>query len=111
MRILKFIIEGRTIKPDPTCDFSNLIPGTENFIQAQFSFSKEWNNCVKVAAFYSMLGAEYEPQQIRPDNTCIIPVEAIKRHRFKLQVYGLNNNNNDKLCTNKITVEQNGGNE
>lgn len=109
MRTLRFIVEGQSIKPDPTCDFGNLIPGTENFIQAQFSFSKEWNNCVKVAAFYSMLGAEYKPQQIRSDLTCMIPVEATKRQRFKLQVIG--RNEQSKIITNKLTVEQNGGNE
>ena len=109
MRILKFIIEGRSIKPDPTCDFSNLIPGTENLIQAQFSFSKEWNNCVKVAAFYSMLGAEYRPQSIGPNNICRIPIEATKRQRFRMQVYG--RGIQGKIITNKITIEQNGGSE
>ena len=111
MRILKFIVEGQSDKPDPTCDFGNLTPGTENFIQAQFSFSPEWNNCVKVAAFYSMLGAEYKPQSIGPNGVCKIPVEATKRQRFKLQIIGLNQNDKSRLCTNKVTVEQNGGNE
>ena len=107
MRTLKFIVEGPVIKPDPTCDFDNLIPGTESFIEAQFSFSKEWNNCVKVAAFYSMLGNEYAPQPIKQDLTCMIPVDALKRHRFKVQVIG--QNGNSKLCTNKVIVEQRGG--
>lgn len=109
MRILRFIVEGQIIKPDPTCDFGNLIPGIESFIQAQFSFSKEWNNCVKVAAFYSMIGTEYAPQPIKEDMTCMIPVDATKRHRFKIQIIGHNKKENSKLCTNKVIVEQGGG--
>lgn len=107
MRTLKFIVDGNVIKPDPTCDFENLIPGTESFIQAQFSFSKEWNNCVKVAAFYSMLGNEYAPQPIKHDMTCMIPIDALRRHRFKIQVIG--RNENITFSTNKFTVEQRGG--
>lgn len=107
MRTLKFIVEGQVIKPDPNCDFENLIPGTESFIQAQFSFSKEWNQCIKVAAFYSMLGMEYPPQPIKEDLTCMIPIDALRRHKFKVQVIG--RNNEIKICTNKVTVEQRGG--
>lgn len=110
MRTLRFIIEGQVLTLDPTCDSSDLIPGTENFIRAHFSFSNEWDNCVKVAAFYSMIGSEYAPQQIKEDMTCMIPIDATKRHRFKVQVIGRNKKENSKLCTNKLIVEQGGGN-
>lgn len=106
MRILRFIVEGQIIKPDPTCDFGNLIPRTESFIQAQFSFSKEWNNCLKVAAFYSMIGTEYAPQPIKNDLTCMIPIDAVKRHKFQIQIVGRNLNDGSKFCTNKLTIEQ-----
>ena len=110
MRVLKFIVEGHTIKPDPTCDFGNLIPGTETCVEARFSFSKEWNDCAKVAAFYSMLGMEYTPQPIKQNHTCMIPIDALRRHRFKIQVIGQNKKDDIKFCTNKLTVEQRGGN-
>ena len=110
MRVLKFIVDGYMIKPDPTCDFGNMTPGTENHVEAQFSFSPEWNNCVKVAAFYSMLGMEYEPQPIGQNNTCMIPLDALRRHRFKIQVIGQNTKEDIKFNTNKLTIEQRGGN-
>ena len=39
MRTLKFIVEGQIIKQDPSCDFTNLVPGTEGYLRAEFSFS------------------------------------------------------------------------
>ena len=107
MRILKFIVDNQIIKQDPDCDFSNLVPGTEEYLQAEFSFSKEWSGCVKVAAFWSALGREYPPQEIKNGKTCMIPSEALKRRSFKIQVVG--KNRNTKLTTNKLQIIQNGG--
>lgn len=107
MRTLKFIVSGQTISLDPKCDFSNLIPGTEGYLQAEFSFSKEWENCVKVAAFFSNLGREYEPQRINNKNTCQITAEALKKSVFKVQVIG--QKDGVKICTNRITVHQKRG--
>lgn len=51
MRILKFIINSQQIGPDPSCDFSGIVPGTAGYLKAQFSFSAEWSGLVKVAEF------------------------------------------------------------
>ena len=107
MRTLRFIVEGQIIKQDPNCDFTNLIPGTEGYLQAEFSFSPEWRNCVKVAAFWSPVGKEYPPQVLEDGRTCIIPIEALERKVFKVGVIG--KNQTLKLTTNKVAVIQNGG--
>ena len=107
MRTLNFIVDKQIIRQDPSCDFSGLIPGSEGYIQAKFSFSSEWINCTKVAAFYSLLGTEYEPQILKDGKTCIIPAEALKGRKFKIQVIG--KDDELKLTTNKIVVNQNGG--
>ena len=106
MRTLKFIVNGQTISLDPTCNFEGLIPGTEGYLEAQFSFSKEWDNCIKVVAFFSNLGVEYEPQVLNRRNVCTIPPEALKNRVFKIQVLG--QHNNVKIRTNKIAVRQEG---
>lgn len=100
MRTLKFIVDGQTIKPDPKCDFSGLIPGS----QAEFTFSKEWKSTPKVAAFYSRLGKEYPPQVLTDGKTCPIPVEALRKRIFKVQVLGKNG-----LETNRFEIDQKGG--
>ena len=107
MRTLKFIVDGQTISLDPDCDFSGLTPGAEGYLVAKFSFSPEWNDTRKVAAFFSNLGRELEPQIIKPDRTCMIPAEALEKSIFKVQVIGIKNAY--KLSTNKVKVYQKGG--
>ena len=51
MRTLKFIVHDQIVEKDPKCDFDNLVPGTEGYLRAVFSFSPEWDDCVRVAAF------------------------------------------------------------
>ena len=107
MRTLKFIVDGLIIKQDPNCDFSNLVPGTEGYLRAEFSFSPEWNGCVKVASFWSAVGDEYPPQVLTDGASCIIPTEATQRYAFKIGMIG--KNATTKLLTNKVIVKQNGG--
>lgn len=107
MRTLKFIVSGSSIFLDPDCDFTNLVPGTESYLEAKFSFSPEWDGTTKVAGFYSNLGIEYQPQLIKRDNTCIIPIEALRKSIFKVRVVG--QKNDYKICTNRVKVHQKGG--
>lgn len=107
MRTLRFIVDKQIIKPDPNCDFSGLIPGTEGYLQAEFSFSVDWRDCVKVAAFSTRLGKECEPQILKDGKTCMIPAEALKRSAFGIQIIG--KKEKLKMTTNKIIVCQNGG--
>ena len=106
MRTLKFIINGQTITLDSKCNLDGLSPGTKGYLQAEFTFSNEWDNCVKVAAFYSNLGIEYKPQVIN-NGTCMIPVEALKKSIFKVRVLG--QRGDYTIRTNTITIRQNGG--
>lgn len=111
MRTLRFIVDDDKIKQDPSCDFTGLFPGRNPNIKAEFIFSKEWDNTVKVAAFWSMLDNEYEPQVLH-DNSCIIPAEALARASFKVQVLGRKSKpaySKATLTTNKLTIRQTGG--
>lgn len=108
MRTLKFIVDGQLIAKDPICDFSNLIPGSNGYLKAEFSFSSEWNNCKKVVAFYSPLGMEYPPQVLSDtDNFCVIPEKALEKRSFMIQVIG--RRGDYKIKSNKIMISQNGG--
>lgn len=107
MRTLRFIVDGETIKQDPSCDFSGLFPKTNSEIHAEFVFSPEWKSRVKVAAFWSMLDKEYPPQVLEDDNTCLIPAEALFRPAFKVQILGKHRGRLFK--TNTLTVYQKGG--
>ena len=111
MRTLRFIVDDGLIRQDPSCDFSGLFPGRNPDVRAEFIFSSEWKKSVKVAAFWSMLDTEYEPQVINGDS-CTIPEEALSRASFKIQVLGKKGTsafNTTTLSTNKLTVRQAGG--
>lgn len=108
MRTLKFIVDDQIIKKDPNCNFDDLVPGTEGYLQASFSFTSEWKDCAKVVSFWSMLGREYTPQFLTDGATCTIPAEALNRRSFKIQVIG-KRSDGVQLKTNKVVVDQNGG--
>ena len=107
MLTLRFIVDGQTVKQDPNCDFSGVFLNKDSGVCAEFIFSSEWNDKVKVAAFWSMLDREYEPQALDDKNACVIPSEAFTRASFKIQVLGLRGP--EKLTTNKLTILQTGG--
>jgi hypothetical protein len=107
MRTLRFIVEGQIIKRDPECDFTNLVPGTEEYLQAEFAFSPEWEGYAKAASFWSIMGKEYTPKVLEGGKTCMIPAEALSHRSFKIQVVG--RSTTSKLTTNKIQITQDGG--
>lgn len=107
MRTLKFIVDGQSLKPDPACDFEGLVPGTDGYVQARFSFSAEWDGYAKVVGFYSPLGAEYAPQPLSDGGSCLIPPDALQKRSFKLRVFG--KRDAISIVTEKLEVVQNGG--
>lgn len=112
MRTLRFIVDNVTIKQDPSCDFTGLFPGKNEEVRAEFVLSSEWNNTIKVAAFWSMLDKEYEPCKL-VDNSCVIPEEALERAAFKIQLIGKRTrvayDAPIMIHTNKLTIRQTGG--
>lgn len=104
MRTLQFIVSGQEIGLDPSCDISKLSPGSTDQVQATFTFSKEWASTPKVAAFYSRLGNEYPPRVLKDGKSCIIPIEALNKRVFKVQILGKNG-----LTTNRLEIDQKGG--
>lgn len=108
MRTLSFIVDGQILKPDPDCDFSGLVPGSEQFLKAKFTFSPEWKNCTKVIAFFSRLGNEYPPCLLKDGVSCTIPAEAVNAKYFKIKAIG-RRKDGFTLRTNKFEVCQNGG--
>lgn len=106
MRTLKFIVNNQIVEADLNCDFSGLVPGTEGYLQAEFSFSPEWDKHVKVAEFIGKSDNDCYPQILKDGKTCIIPAEVLKRPAFGIRVVG--KKNELKLTTNKLIVSQKG---
>ena len=111
MKTLRFIVDNQTIRKDPNCDFSGLVPGSSGYLSAEFIFSKEWDGCLRVAGFFSPLGVEYPPRELAYGKSCVIPFEALRKRSFKVQVIGIKYENGKeiRLKTNKVVVNQDGG--
>lgn len=109
MRTLRFIVDGQIMRQDPMCDFTNLVPGTEKHLQAEFNLSYDWADTIVVASFCSNMGVEYPPQRLTLNKTCMIPVEALQRRVFKVHLIG-QTRDGVRLVTNKVSVSQTGGN-
>ena len=88
VRTLKFIVDKQIINPNPDCDFSGIIPVTEGYLRAEFSFSSECDGCTKVAAFFSYFGKESPPQILEAGKSCVFPSEALARRNFYVQIIG-----------------------
>lgn len=103
MRILKFIVDGQKIRTDPECEFSNLIPGTKGYLEAQFVLSSEWIGC-KVAASFWRYDKEY-PVLLK-NGQCEIPEEVLKGKEFSVSLTGMKKDY--VITTGKIKVKQEG---
>ena len=108
IRTLKFIVNGQIIEKDPKCDFSNLIPGTEQYLKLEFSFSSEWNGYDKVVQF-KRFRKEFSPQVLVDGKSCLIPADAANQKMFNIKVLG--RKGKTKLNTNSVLVVQDGGNK
>ena len=102
MRLLSFNVDAQYIKKDPEYDFNNIVAGTENYLRAKFTFSKEWNDCIKVASFWR--GEKEHAVILKHDGTCDIPPEVLTGATFRVSVIG--QNDTYRITTNKIVVRQ-----
>ena len=107
MKTLRFIVDDQKLERDPNCkDFDNLVLGGGD-VRLEFYFTKEWRGHVKVVAFYSAMGKEYEAQALKDGRSCMVPKEALEKREFKIQVFG--RDWTSILKTNKLAIRQNGG--
>lgn len=101
MRLLKFNVYAQRLFADPECDFSNIIAGTEGYLQAHFTFSSEWDNCVKVASFWR---GEKEHAVLIENGKCDIPTEVLTGPTFRVSVIG--QSDAYRITTNRLLVRQ-----
>ena len=101
MRTLKFIVDVQHIHKDPSCDFTNIVAGTQNYLQAEFTFSPEWHDCILVASFWR--GGKEHAALIQ-DGMCEIPAEVLGGRTFGLSIIG--QRDDYRITTNRILIRQ-----
>lgn len=105
MRELKFIVTVQSIKKDPSCDFSCIVPGTEGYLKAVFAFDETWRGCEKIAEFRKYNIKDCTPVRLN-DNSCMIPAEELTKNVFYVNVIGIRPG--FRIRTNKTEVRQDG---
>lgn len=58
MRTLKYKVQGQKIIRDNTYDFSNIVRGTNNYINLIFEWDEDWKNKAKVISLRNAEGVE-----------------------------------------------------
>lgn len=101
MRLLDFKVDAQHISKDPNCDFSKIVAGTSNYLRARFTFSPEWQGCMKAASFWR--GGK-EHAVILEDDECDIPAEALTGVTFGVSV--TMRRGDSMVPTNRVIVRQ-----
>lgn len=102
MRILEFEVDRQTVRKKTGCDFSGLVAGTSGYLWAKFTFSDDWDGCLKAASFWSPDGKEH-PLMLK-NNACEIPREALEQSTFGVSVTGKRGEYG--IRTNRVIVKQ-----
>lgn len=101
MRKLKFIVNGQSIRPDPSCDFTELVSGTRGYLQAIFRFSDEYEGFRKAAVFRI---CDKECAVPIVNQACTIPEEICAAKIFSVSVVA--ETENYRIVTNHAEVRQ-----
>ena len=102
-RILEFDVVRQRITKLRSCDFTNIVAGSNGYLRAKFYFSQsEWNDCRKAASFW--LDSEEHAVLLDETDTCLIPAEVLAGNMFKVSVTGVRPGY--KITTNKTKVKQ-----
>lgn len=105
MKPLGFYVKGQKLSKKPSIVFSTLIAGSNNFYEATFDFSDEWDKLTKIVKFGYGSVEEYIPLI---QNTCRIPERIMKLPTFYVSVIGVSDIT--QVATNSVVVKQKGAN-
>lgn len=97
MRVIKYKVEAQLIKP--TNSIKDIYAGTENYLELEFEFDKQWHDCVK-AVIFDVNGLEQAV--LLKNNKCQIPSEVCNQ-RF-IRFYLVGKDNNSRIQTNQTRI-------
>ena len=101
MRVLKFHVKGTKVEKDSNCDFKNIVRGSNNWLQLEFDFDKEWNRTSRVISLKNLDGEE---KNIILQNKVVLPEEVTKDSAFTFVLYG--KDGDKRIQTNRTIINQ-----
>ena len=87
-------------------DHGGLVAGTKGYLIAKFDFDENWDDCVKVASFFTNDQKE-QSCLLDKNDTCKIPEDVLKHNVFKLRVEG--RREGYRILTDRAIEQQSGG--
>ena len=101
MRILRYKVQGQNIIRDSTCDFSNIVRGTNNYIKLVFEWDEDWRYKAKVISLRNAEGVE---TNLAFKENVALPEVVTDGSMFSFVLYG--KDNIEKVQTIREYVEQ-----
>lgn len=101
MRTLKYKVQGQNIIRDDTCDFSNIVRGTNNYIKLIFEWDEDWTYKAKVISLRNSEGVE---TNLAFKENVVLPEIVTNGSMFSFVLYG--KDNIEKVQTVREYVEQ-----
>lgn len=101
MRILRYKVQGQNIIRDSTCDFSNIVRGTNNYIKLVFEWDEDWKNKAKVISLRNAEGIE--TNFVFRENV-LLPEIVTEGSMFSFVLYG--KDAKEKIQTIREYIEQ-----
>lgn len=101
MRTLKYKVKKQNVIRDNTCDFSNIVRGTNNYIKLVFEWDEDWKNKAKAISLRNAEGIE---TNLAFKENVVLPEVVTNGSMFSFVLYG--KDTVEKIQTNREYIEQ-----
>lgn len=105
MRDLNFIVNGQSLEKDESCDFSDIIKGSHDYLRCVFKFSEDWKDYSKAIEFITRDNSYFF--MLDKDDSIKVPDTATSEWYFKIKLYATDGKNMI-FPTNTVVVKQKG---
>lgn len=102
MRDIILNLSEQTLSKIGSCDYNNIVRGSNNYLRIVLKTDIQWNNMVKVITVRTLGGIEYNT--IYELTGVLLPKEVTKNSYFEVLVTG--KNGNQLVKTNSVIINQ-----
>lgn len=102
MRDIILNLSEQTLSKIGSCDYSNIVRGSNDYLRIVLKIDIQWNNIAKVITVRTLGGIEYNA--IYESTGILLPKEVTKNSYFEVMVTG--KNGNQIVKTNSVIINQ-----
>lgn len=102
MRDIILNLSEQTLSKIDSCDYGNIVRGSNNYLRIVLKTDIQWNNMAKVVTVKTLGGIEYNT--IYEPTGALLPEEVTKNSYFEIMVTG--KNGNQIVKTNSVIINQ-----